>query len=329
MKLIVQIPCFNEEATLKQTIQEIPRVIKGIDSVEVLVIDDGSSDRTLEVARQAGADHIICHTRNKGLAATFTTGLMESLRLEADIIVNTDGDNQYPGNKIPELIQPIIEGSADITVGDRETRKLQHFSKTKRILQKLGSWGVRKLSGVEVADAVSGFRALSKDAAININIVSKFSYTIEMLIQAGEKKLAIQSVVTGSKKTDRSSRLFKSVPQFLFLSGVTAVRVYTMYRPLRVFSKLGLFFILVGIVPIARFLFLYLNGDGDGHIQSIIIGSILIVIGCFVVIAGVLADLIGFNRKLLEQILILERKRSLTMDFKEKYHDKKNEENDD
>lgn len=311
MKLIVQIPCFNEEATLAQTIADIPRTIPGIDIVEILVINDGSSDQTANIATNSGADHVISHTRNRGLAATFATGLMESLRLGADIIVNTDGDNQYPGEKIVDLINPILTDSAEIVIGDRQPGIQEHFSRHKRWLQQLGSWIVRKLSGIDVPDAVSGFRALSREAAIQINIVSSFSYTIEMLIQAGEKRIAVTSVVTGARATERESRLFRSIPQFVAQSGLTALRVYTMYRPLRAFSQLGATVAIIGSAPILRFLIFYLQGESQGHVQSLVIGSVLMAIGCFVVLAGVLADLIRFNRKLLEQIVVHERRRDL------------------
>jgi len=311
MKLIVQIPCYNEEQTLAQTIADIPRTIPGVDRVEVLVVDDGSADRTVEVARRAGADHIIRHAGNRGLAASFRTGLLAALRSGADIIVNTDGDNQYPGEAIPQLIAPILAGKADIVVGDRDTAAQPHFSPVKRWLQRYGSAVVRRLSGVNVPDAVSGFRALSRDAALKINIVSNFSYTIEMLIQAGEKRLAVTSVRTGARPTARGSRLFRNVPQFVFQSAVTALRVYAMYRPLRAFSRLGGVLLIVGTLPVLRFVWLYLHGEGQGHVQSLVVGGALMVIGCITLLAGLLADLIGFNRKLLEQALESARRREL------------------
>ena len=300
MKLIVQIPCFNEEHSLPRTVADIPRRIEGVDEVEILVIDDGSSDRTSEVARAAGVDHVVRHTRNRGLARAFRTGLDACLRLGADIIVNTDADNQYAGHEIPNLVRPILEGRADIVVGDRQTRKLEHFSPLKKRLQALGSFVVRRLSDVDVPDAVSGFRAISRRAAMRMNIVSGFSYTIEMLIQAGRERFAIESVPIETNKTMRASRLFKSVPQFIARSVSTMIRAYAMYYPLRVFFFIGLGLSVVGLLPILRFLYFYAVGDGGGHLQSLILGGVLLVIGFVTFLIGLVADLIGFNRQLLE-----------------------------
>jgi glycosyltransferase involved in cell wall biosynthesis len=307
MKLIVQIPCYNEEQTLPRTVADIPRQIEGIDRVEVLVIDDGSTDGTANVARQLGVDHLVRHTRNKGLASAFRTGLGVCLRLNADIIVNTDADNQYPGDEIANLIRPILEGRADVVVGDRQTRSLKHFSTGKRTLQALGSFVVRRLSDTEVPDAVSGFRALSREAALRINIVSSFSYTIEMLIQAGKKQLAVTSVPIQVNPQSRPSRLFRSVPHFIAQSVATMIRTYTIYKPLRVFTLLGLALVLLGLAPVARFLYFYFTGDGGGHIQSLVLAAVLLVTGFFTLLVGILADLIASNRKLIE--MILERQR--------------------
>ena len=303
MKLVVQIPCFNEERTLAQTIADVPRRIAGVDEVEILVVDDGSSDATLDVARRAGADHIVRHKRNRGLARAFRTALDNSLRIGADIIVNTDADNQYSGADIPRLIQPILEGEADIVVGDRETHKLDRLSGTNKMLQSVGSRVVRMMSDLDVPDAVSGFRAMSRDAALQLNVLSSFSYTIEMLVQAGQKRLCVRAVPVATNPTTRESRLFSSVPQFIERSATTLLRIYTMYRPLRVFLLLGLALGVVGALPIARFLYAYFTEGGAGHIQSLVLGGVLVMIGIMICVAGIIADLIGFNRQLIESTL--------------------------
>lgn len=311
-KLIVQIPCFNEEETLPQTVADIPREIKGIDTVEILIIDDGSTDRTVEVARECGVDHIIKNKKNLGLARTFRVGLDSCLRLGADIIVNTDGDNQYEGADVPLLIQPVLDGRADIVVGDRVTDQVTHFSPMKKRLQNLGSFAVRNLSGLDIPDAVSGYRAISRDAALQLNIVSSFSYTIEMLIQAGKKHLTVTSVPIRTNPKTRESRLFKSIPKFIERSLTTMVRMYAMYQPLRVFFYIGMILSLVGAAPILRFLYFYMIGQGDGHIQSLILGGMLLIIGIIAFLVGLVADLINFNRQLLE--MTLERVRRMEMD---------------
>ena len=311
MKLIVQIPCHNEESTLPQTVADIPREIHGVDAVEILVIDDGCTDRTVAVAHDLGVTHVIRSKTRMGLANTFRTGLDACLQLGADIIVNTDGDNQYAGRDIPKLIAPILDGKADIVVGNRETSKIEHFSWTKKRLQALGSFAVRKASGVDVPDTVSGFRAISRDAALKINIVSPFSYTIEMLVQAGKKRMAVASVPVSTNPKTRESRLFKSLPVFLERSLTTLARMYTMYRPLKVFVIIGLAISLVGIAPILRFLTYYFSGDGAGHIQSLIIGGVLMVIGLVSFLVGLVADLISHNRQLIE--MTLEKVRRLEL----------------
>ena len=303
MKLIVQIPCFNEELTLPQTIADIPRHIEGIDEIEILIIDDGSTDRTVEVARNLGISHIVRNKKNMGLARTFRRGLEACLRAGADIIVNTDGDNQYSGADINKLVGPIIDGSADIVIGDRQTSKIAHFSRGKKFMQWLGSGVVRKLAGVWVPDAVSGFRAFSREAAIRTNIVSPFSYTIETVIQAGKKDMAVTSVPVATNPKTRESRLFKSIPAFVQRQVSTIVRMYAMYQPLKVFFYIGTVLSIAGLLPILRFLYFYAIGEGGGHLQSLVLGGVLLLMGFIAYLAGLVADLISFNRQLLEMTL--------------------------
>jgi glycosyltransferase involved in cell wall biosynthesis len=312
MKLIVQIPCYNEEQTLQQTVGDIPREIPGVDAVEILVIDDGSTDRTVEIAREVGVHHIVRNKRNMGLARTFRRGLDACLHAGADVIVNTDGDNQYAGQDIPALIQPILEGRADIVVGDRQTGQVEHFSRSKKFLQWFGSGVVRKLAGIWVPDAVSGFRALSREAAIRLNIVSSFSYTIEMLIQAGKRNMAVTSVPVGTNPKTRESRLFRSIPRFIERSLSTMIRVYAMYQPLRFFFYIGTALSILGLIPIVRFLFFYFTGGGAGHIQSLLLGGVLLLMGFATYLIGLVADLISFNRQLLE--MTLERVRRMELE---------------
>jgi glycosyltransferase involved in cell wall biosynthesis len=310
MKLIVQVPCLNEEASLPETLRAIPRSIPGIDRVEVLIVDDGSTDRTGEVARAHGADHVVRFTRHKGLAAAFMAGLDASLRLGADIIVNTDADNQYPGHEIPRLIAPILAGEADMVVGDRGVAEVRHFSPTKRLLQRLGSWVVRKVSGTRVADATSGFRAFTRDAALRINIVSEFTYTLESIIQAGKKKLAIAHLPIETQQT-RPSRLFGSTWEYLKRSGATIVRIYAMYEPFRVFVVLGSVLLTGGTVLGLRYAWFWWQGEIRGHLQSAILSVLLLILGFFTMQWGLMADLIASNRKLLEDLLYRVRKQEL------------------
>ena len=303
MKLIIQIPCYNEVHTLPAVLAEIPTAIPGVDCIETLVVDDGSSDRTKEVARALGVTHVVSSRRNRGLARSFRTALDMSLRLGADIIVNTDGDNQYPGRNIPQLIEPILRGEADIVVGDRQTANNPGFSWYKKFLQRIGSAVVARLSDLEVPDAVSGFRAFTREAALNTNIVSSFSYTIETLIQAGRKHFAVKSVPIVTNPKTRSSRLFRSIPEFLMRSVSTMLRIYAMYQPLRVYVYFGMFAITLGSIPVIRFLIYYLAGQGEGKIQSLIIGAALITFGGVALMIGVIADLISFNRQLAEMTL--------------------------
>jgi glycosyltransferase involved in cell wall biosynthesis len=311
MKLIVQIPCYNEEHTLPETLADIPRQIPGIDVVEILIIDDGSTDRTVEVARQLGVEHIVVNKINMGLARTFRRGIEECLKAGADIIVNTDGDNQYCGADIPLLVQPILEGRAEIVIGDRQTDKIPHFSRAKKFLQWFGSGVVRKLAGIWVPDTVSGFRALSREAAIRLNIVSSFSYTIETVIQAGKRQLAVISVPIRTNPKTRDSRLFKSVPHFIQNSLGTMVRMYAMYQPLRVFFYIGTALSVAGLLPILRFVYFYFTEGGVGHVQSLVLGGVLMLMGFMAYLAGLVADLISFNRQLAE--MTLERVRRLEL----------------
>jgi glycosyltransferase involved in cell wall biosynthesis len=307
MKLIVQIPCLNEEANLPETLKAIPRQIEGIDHVEVLIIDDGSTDRTAEVARAHGADHVVRFTRRKGLAAGFMAGLDACLRLGADIIVNTDADHQYPGYEIPRLIAPILSGEADMVVGDREVQQVAHFSPMKRQLQGLGSWVVRKVSGTRVPDVTSGFRALNREAALHINIVTEFTYTLESIIQAGKKKLAVAHLAVATQQT-RPSRLFSSSWEYVKRSAAAILRIY---EPFKVFLLLGSALFFAGLALGMRYAYFWWLGDIRGHLQSAILSVLLLILGFQTLQWGVMADLIASNRKLIEDLLYRVRKMEL------------------
>jgi glycosyltransferase involved in cell wall biosynthesis len=300
MKLIVQIPCLNEAQILPHVLADVPRRIDGISSVEVLVIDDGSTDGTADVARAHGADHVVRHSQNRGLAAAFAHGLETALELGADIIVNTDGDHQYQGGDIPRLIAPILAGSADMVVGDRQVETLRHFSRLKKWLQRTGSLVVRWASRTTVPDATSGFRALSREAALRLEIFSSYTYTLETLIQAGRKGLTVASVPIQANEVRRTSRLIQTMPTYVARSAVTILRVFLMYEALRIFLILGSFPFAVGLVLLGRFLYFYAIGDGTGHIQSLILASILVVLGFLTFLLGLLGDLIAKNRHLSE-----------------------------
>lgn len=313
MKLIIQIPCYNEAESLPETLLALPRVIEGVDMIEYLVIDDGSHDGTSEVARRWGVHHIVRHRANRGLAAAYQSGIDAALAAGADIIVNTDADNQYDGRDISALIAPILDGRADIVVGDRQVRSNRHFSSAKRWLQALGSAVVQSLSCTEVKDAVSGFRATSRDAAQRIFITSRFSYTTEQLIQAGGKRLAVVSVPIRTNVSLRPSRLFRNIPQFIINTGVTMARAWAMYNPLRLFVVAGALAALAGLAPIIRFLYFFSIGEGSGHVQSLVLGGVLLIVGAISIMFGIVADLVGRNRQLLETTLERVRRIEGTM----------------
>lgn len=308
MKLIVQIPCLNEEETLPVAIKAIPRKISGIESVEILVIDDGSRDRTSQVARKCGADHIIRFKVNQGLARGFMAGLQTAVGLGADIIVNTDADNQYNGEDIPKLIQPILDGRADIVIGDREVETIRHFSSSKKFLQKLGSWVVRVASDTHIPDAASGFRAYSREAALRTNIVSGYTYTLESIIQAGHNRLAITHIPVRTNQVLRESRLISSVRSYLMRSASTIIRTYAMYRPLFFFFTIGMVVFSGGLLLSVRYLFYLFQGEGSGHIQSLILAAVLMMLGFQTVVIGLISDLIAANRRLNEEAVYRLRK---------------------
>lgn len=303
LKLIIQIPCYNEEKTLPVTFQDLPKKIDGIDEIEYLIINDGSHDKTVEVAKELGIDHIVSFPNNRGLAKGFMAGIDACLRLGADIIVNTDGDNQYQGQDIEKLVQPILSGKSEIVVGDRQTDSIEHFSFLKKKLQKLGSWVVRLASNSNVTDTTSGFRAYSRDAAMNLNVLSKYTYTLETIIQAGRKKTAIKNVKIGTNEKLRESRLFKSMWGYIKRSATTIIRTYSMFRPLKVFLILGSLAFGSGSLLGIRYLYFLFNGQGDGHIQSLILASILITAGFQLGVFGLLADAIAANRKINDELL--------------------------
>ena len=311
MKLIIQIPCYNEEATLPQTIRDLPQALPGVDEVEYLVVDDGSIDRTAEVARDLGVGHVVRLKQNCGLANAFVTGLETALQLGADIIVNTDADNQYRGQEIARLIQPILDGDADIAVGDRGVAALEHFSPFKRLLQRWGSWVVERAAGIPIPDATSGFRAFTRQAALQLTVLSDYTYTLETLIQAGARRMAVVYVPIATNPQTRQSRLVRSIPSFLALSIVTIVRFYTMYRPMRVFTMFGGAFIAGGVVLGLRFLYYFVQGMGTGKVQSLILAAILTIVGFQICLIGLMADLVRLNRKMVEESLYRIRRMEL------------------
>ena len=303
MKLIVQIPCYNEEETLPITLREIPRVFRGVDVVEILVIDDGSTDRTVDVAKKAGVRHIVRLMNHKGLAESFTAGIDAALRLGADIIVNTDGDNQYRGEDIQKLIDPILSGEAEMVVGDRNVMQVEHFSFVKKRLQSLGSWIVRQLSGTQIPDVTSGFRAFSRSAALRMNIISRYTYTLETVIQAGKKNIALTHVPIRTNEQLRPSRLFSNIYSYVKRSAATIIRIYALYEPLKIFLIIGAGIFGLGLLITIRFLYFYFTSQGAGHIQSLILAAVLMIVGFQVAMIGLLSDIIAANRRLIEDVL--------------------------
>lgn len=302
MKLIIQIPCLNESDTLAIALGALPREVPGFDEVEWLVIDDGSTDNTAELARQIGVDHVVRHPVNRGLATAFMTGLETCLKLGADVIVNTDADNQYEGKDIPELTRPILAGQADMVIGARPISETEHFSWIKKRLQHLGSWAVRVASKTDVADAPSGFRAISREAAMRLNVFNPYTYTLETIIQAGLSNMRVMSVNVRTNEDLRPSRLVKSISSYVRRSLVTIFRVFVTYRPLFFFFWLATLLALPGLLLGIRFLYFYFSGEGAGHIQSLILASLTLMLAALAGISGIIADLIATNRKLLERI---------------------------
>ncbi len=302
-KLIIQIPCLNEADTLPGTLRDLPRHVDGIDVIETLVIDDGSLDGTAEVARGHGVHHVVRFTRHKGLAAAFMAGIDAAVKLGADFIVNTDADNQYAGSSIPALLEPLIAGRADVVIGDRDIVSLRHMSASKKFLQRFGSWVVRQVSNTQVPDTTSGFRAYTREAALRMSIVSDYSYTLESIIQAGKRRMAIAHVPVRCNPKTRPSRLFDSMLSYIKNSGATIVRVYAMYEPLKVFTYIGLVVASAGAALSGRFMYYYVLGDGAGHVQSLILSAVLLIVGFQVGLIGLLADVISGNRRLIEDVL--------------------------
>jgi glycosyltransferase involved in cell wall biosynthesis len=311
MKLIIQIPCYNEAATLTETVHAFPRTLPGIDRIEVLVIDDGSEDETAVVARSAGVDHVVRHKGNLGLAAAFRTGLDASLRFGADIIVNTDADNQYHAEDIAKLVAPIVAGRASLVVGDRGVGSLAHFPWYKRLLQRLGSWVISRTSGLQTPDATSGFRAMDRETALRTLVLSDYSYTLETLIQAGSRRTRVEFVPIRVNPNTRPSRLMRGIPQYVRTSGATIVRAYVTYRALRVFTILGSILVLLGMIPGLRFLYFFFSGNRTGHIQSLLLAAILIIVGFQVMLIGLLADVLSANRRIAEESLYRLRRLDL------------------
>jgi len=323
MKLIVQIPCLNEEETLPATLADIPRQIPGIEEVELLVIDDGSTDRTVEVAREHGVEHVVRLTNNKGLAAGFQAGLDACLKLGADVVVNTDADNQYRGADIPKLVAPILAGEADMVVGDRKVSEIEHFSALKKRLQHLGSWVVRRLSGTEIADTTSGFRAYNREAALGLLVVDNFTYTLESLIQAGKMLVAVDQVEIGTNPQTRDSRLFASTGAYVRRNGLSILRIYARYEPLRVFTSAAL---AVGVLALAAWMpFLLdwiLNGDSTGHIQSLILGAVLFIAAIQLFALGVIGDLLASQRVMTQRVFERVRRVELALDVEPSHYER-------
>ncbi len=323
MKLIIQIPCLDEAATLPATVADLPDRIEGVDEIELLVVDDGSTDRTVEVARELGVEHIVRLTNNKGLAAGFQAGLDAGLKLGADVIVNTDADNQYRGADVAKLVAPIVAGEADIVVGDRRVAEIEHFSDSKKALQRLGSWVVRRLSGTEISDATSGFRAYNREAALGLVVVDDFTYTLESLIQAGKMLAAIDEVEVGTNAQTRDSRLFASTGAYVRRNGLSILRIYTRYEPLKVFSLAGLAVGSLAILAWLPFLIDWIfNGDGSGHIQSLILGAVLFIAALQLFALGVIGDLLAGQRVMTHRVFERVRRVELALGVEPSHYER-------
>jgi glycosyltransferase involved in cell wall biosynthesis len=314
MKLIIQIPCLNEEATLPATIADLPRRVEGFDEVELLVVDDGSSDRTVAVARECGVDHIVRLTNNKGLATAFQAGLDASLKLGADVVVNTDADNQYRGADVAKLLAPILAGEADMVVGDRQVSRIEHFSGAKKELQRLGSWVVRRLSGTAIADATSGFRAYNREAALQLLVVDEYTYTLESLIQAGKMLIAVDQVPIATNPQTRESRLFASTGTYVRRNAGAILRIYARYEPLRAFATAGAVVLVLAIAAWMPFLIDWIfNGDSSGHIQSLILGAVLFIAAVQLFALGVIGDLLAGQRVMTQRVFERVRRVELAL----------------
>jgi glycosyltransferase involved in cell wall biosynthesis len=323
MKLIIQIPCLNEEATLPATLADLPRQIEGIDEIELLVIDDGSTDRTVEVAREHGVEHIVRLTNNKGLAAGFQAGLDACLKLGADIVVNTDADNQYRGADVAKLVAPVLAGEADIVVGDRQVSQIDHFSGSKKALQRIGSWVVRRLSDTEIADATSGFRAYNREAALGLLVVDNFTYTLESLIQAGKMLVAVDQVEIATNPQTRESRLFDSTGSYVRRNALSILRIYARYEPLRVFSTAGLIVGVFALAAWAPFLIDWIfNGDTSGHIQSLILGAVLFIAAVQLLALGVIGDLLAGQRVMTQRVFERVRRVELSLGVEPSHYER-------
>jgi glycosyltransferase involved in cell wall biosynthesis len=323
MKLIIQIPCLNEEKSLPRTLSDLPRRVEGVDEVEWLVVDDGSSDATVEVARAGGVDHIVRLTNNKGLAAAFSAGLDASLKLGADVIVNLDADNQYRGSDIPALIAPIAAGNADMVVGTRDVRRIEHFSPAKKVLQRLGSWVVRRASGTTVSDTTSGFRSYNREAALQLQLVSDFTYTLESLIQAGKMLVAIDQVPIGTNPPLRGSRLFPSTGTYVRRNAIAVFRAYAMYEPLRVFTIAAAALAVAALAAWTPFLADWiLNGDSSGHVQSLILGAVLAIAAVQVFALGVIGDSLAGQRVMTQRALERIRRVELSLGIEPSHYER-------
>jgi glycosyltransferase involved in cell wall biosynthesis len=314
MKLIIQIPCLNEESTLPATIADLPRQIDGVDEIELLVIDDGSTDRTVAVARECGVEHIVRLTNNKGLAAGFQAGLDACLKLGADVVVNTDADNQYRGADVAKLLGPILAGEADMVVGDRQVSQIEHFSGSKKVLQRFGSWVVRRLSGTEITDTTSGFRAYNREAALQLLVVDNFTYTLESLIQAGKMLIAVDQVTVATNPQVRESRLFPSTGAYVRRNAPAILRIYARYEPLRAFASAGLLVMVAALAAWMPFLIDWIfNGKSDGHIQSLILGAVLFIAAVQLFALGVIGDLLAGQRVMTQRVFERVRRVELAL----------------